>query len=342
MADSDRPNIIVILSDQLRRDALGVYGDPNVATPNIDRLARKGVRFTNACSTFPVCVPFRFTLMTGEYAHSRFVPEIEWRMSPAQRTLADEVHDVTTASKGDLKSLRRQMGMIFQDPFSSLDPRMTVQDIVGEPLRLHGAGNRSQRMDRVRELIVRVGLEPEHLVRFPHAFSGGQRQRICIARALSLRPSFVMADEPVSALDVSVQAQVLDLLQELQEEMGLAYLFISHDLSVVRHIADRVAVMYFGRLVELAESDELFANPLHPYTRALLSAVPVPDPNEPMNRIDLGIEPPDPTDPPCGCILFTDCPHDRGEPAPAAELREVQPGHFVRCHDVEDVAASHL
>ncbi|MHC4983679.1 MAG: ABC transporter ATP-binding protein [Planctomycetota bacterium] len=251
--------------------------------------------------------------------------------------VGEEFCDLTAASGEPLKLLRRKMGIIFQDPFSSLDPRMTVQDVVGEPLRLGGVKSRTERLDRVRELIVRVGLEPEHLVRFPHAFSGGQRQRIGIARALVLRPSFVMADEPVSSLDVSVQAQVLALLQELQAEMGLSYLFVSHDLSVVRHIADRVAVMYCGKLMELAETDELFANPLHPYTRALLSAVPVPDPNEPMKRIDLGVEPPDPTNPPCACALFGDCPADRGEDLPAAVLREVKSGHFVRCHDVSDV-----
>jgi len=251
--------------------------------------------------------------------------------------VGEEIHELATASKEQLKPLRRHMGIIFQDPFGSLDPRMTVQDIVGEPLVLNGVTNRSERLDRVREIILRVGLEAEHLVRFPHAFSGGQRQRIGVARALALRPSFVMADEPVSSLDVSVRAQVLNLLQGLQAEMGLSYLFVSHDLSVVHHIADRVAVMYCGKLMELAGTDELFDNPLHPYTRALLSAVPVPDPNVPMRRIDLGVEPPDPTNPPCGCALFTKCPHDKGQKLPAAELKEIRPGHFVRCHDVADV-----
>jgi len=241
-------------------------------------------------------------------------------------------YNVAAAGPSELKAIRRHMGIVFQDPFSSLDPRMTVQDIVAEPLRLAGVSNRGERLDRVRELIVRVGLEPEHLVRFPHAFSGGQRQRIGVARALALRPAFVMADEPVSALDVSVQAQVLNLLQDLQAEMGLSYLFVSHDLSVVRHIADRVAVMYFGRLVELAETDELFGNPLHPYTRALLSAVPVPDPAVPMRRIDLGTEPPDPTNPPCGCDTFPLCPRDEDPAVEEARLIEVSPGHFLRRH----------
>ena len=246
--------------------------------------------------------------------------------------VGDEIHDVARAGASELKAIRRHMGIIFQDPFSSLDPRMTVQDIVGEPLLLGGMTNRSERLDRVRELIIRVGLEPEHLVRFPHAFSGGQRQRIGVARALALQPEFVMADEPVSALDVSVQAQVLNLLQDLQAEMGLSYLFVSHDLSVVRHIADRVAVMYFGRLVELAETDELFANPLHPYTRALLSAVPVPDPTVPMRRIDLGLEPPDPTNPPCGCDAFPQCPRDDDPAVEEATLVEVSTGHYLRRH----------
>ncbi|MCE5277581.1 MAG: ABC transporter ATP-binding protein [Planctomycetaceae bacterium] len=250
-----------------------------------------------------------------------------------QFRIGDDVHDVTRADAGRLRMLRQNMGIIFQDPYSSLDPRMTVQDIVAEPLALAGVRSRGERLDRVREMIVRVGLEPEHLVRFPHAFSGGQRQRIGIARALVLKPSFVMADEPVSALDVSVRAQALNLLQDLQAEMGLSYLFVSHDLSVVRHIADRVAVMYFGRLVELASAEELFANPLHPYTKALLSAVPAPDPGSPMRRIDLGVEPPDPTNPPCACNLFRDCPADRGEPIPPAALQEVSAGHFLRCHE---------
>ncbi|MCE5325116.1 MAG: ABC transporter ATP-binding protein [Planctomycetaceae bacterium] len=247
--------------------------------------------------------------------------------------IGQDEHDVIAADRGRLRMLRRHMGIIFQDPYSSLDPRMTVQDIVGEPLALAGISNRGERLDRVREMIVRVGLEPEHLVRFPHAFSGGQRQRIGIARALVLKPSFVMADEPVSALDVSVRAQALNLLQDLQAEMGLSYLFVSHDLSVVRHIADCVAVMYFGRLVELADAEELFTNPLHPYNKAVLSAVPAPDPGSPMRRIDLGVEPPDPTNPPCACNLFRDCPADRGESIAPAVLREVSAGHFLRCHE---------
>jgi len=248
--------------------------------------------------------------------------------------MGNETADLAQASADILKRARTRMGLIFQDPFSSLDPRMTVADIIGEPLRLNGMRSRSERLDRVQELILRVGLEPEHLMRFPHAFSGGQRQRIGIARALALKPSFVMADEAVSALDVSVQAQVLNLMQDLQAELGLSYLFVSHDLSVVRHIADRVAVMYCGRIVELAKTDELFNNPLHPYTRALLSAVPVPDPTNPMKRIDLGIEPPDPTNPPCACVQFKDCPYDKGESIPPAKLIEIAPGHFLRSHGI--------
>jgi len=229
--------------------------------------------------------------------------------------------DVAKASGNRLKRLRRQMQMIFQDPYSSLNPRMTVLDIIGEPLLVHGMRSRRERERRVRELLVQVGLKPDHLRRYPHAFSGGQRQRIGLARALALHPKLIIADEPVSALDVSVQAQVLNLLAELQSRLGLTYLFIAHDLSVVRHISDRVAVMYVGRLVEMAEVDRLFAAPLHPYTEALLSAVPVPDP---------------------GCPFHPRCRYAEErcrEEVP--ELREIAPAHSARCHLAErlDLAA---
>src|SRR5205807_8086790 len=186
--------------------------------------------------------------------------------------------DVATVPKSRLRSLRRQMQMIFQDPFSSMNPRMTLLDIVGEPLYVHGVGNLQERTDRVVEILRLVGLRPEYMRRYPHAFSGGQRQRIGIARALAMNPRLVVADEPVSALDVSVQAQILNLMLELQERLGLTYLFVAHDLSVVKHISDRVAVMYVGQMVEMAETEALFASPKHPYTAALLSAIPEPDP----------------------------------------------------------------
>ncbi len=247
--------------------------------------------------------------------------------------------DVSGATHEQLKGLRRHMQMIFQDPYASLNPRMTVLDIVGEPLLVNGIVNRGEREDRVRELLIRVGLQPHFLRRYPHAFSGGQRQRIGIARALALNPKLVVADEPVSALDVSVQAQALNLLQELQRELGLTYLFVAHDLSVVRHISDRVAVMYVGRIVEIADVDLLFDHPLHPYTEALLSAVPVPRPGTKKKQVLLSGEVADPSNAPAGCAFHPRCPYaeDRcREEIP--DLREIEPGHEVRCHLAEDLS----
>jgi oligopeptide/dipeptide ABC transporter ATP-binding protein len=244
-----------------------------------------------------------------------------------------EVLDVATIPKHRLPRLRRQMQMIFQDPFSSLNPRMTLFDIVGEPLLVHGEGTAQERTDRVAELLRLVGLRPEYMRRYPHAFSGGQRQRIGIARALALNPRLVVADEPVSALDVSVQAQILNLLLELQEELGLTYLFVAHDLSVVKHISERVAVMYVGRIVETAPTEALFESPKHPYTEALLSAVPVPDPTIKSKRIILQGDVPSPMNPPKGCHFHTRCPYAEArcrveEPV----LKEVRPGQFAACH----------
>lgn len=246
--------------------------------------------------------------------------------------------DVSGASAETLKGLRKHMQMIFQDPYASLNPRMTVLDIVGEPLLVNGMTDRKAREERVQALLTQVGLKPHMLRRYPHAFSGGQRQRIGIARALALHPKMIVADEPVSALDVSVQAQVLNLLQELQEQLGLTYLFVAHDLSVVRHISDRVAVMYVGKIVELSGVDQLFETPRHPYTEALLSAVPVPDPKRKKKRVALTGEVADPARPPSGCAFHPRCPYaeDRcKEEVP--ELREVAPGQFVRCHLAEDL-----
>jgi peptide/nickel transport system ATP-binding protein len=240
--------------------------------------------------------------------------------------------DLAKLDGRELKPLRRKMQMIFQDPFASLNPRMTVGDIVGEPLSTHRMAKGIQLRDQVDDMLVRVGLKPEHSVRYPHAFSGGQRQRIGIARALIMKPSLVVADEAVSALDVSVQAQVINLLEELQSEFDLTYIFIAHDLSVVNHICDRIAVMYAGRIVELASTEELFEQPEHPYTRALLSAVPHPDPDIKMN-FDLHGEVADPANLPPGCSFnprCAECFSPCTETYPA--LTEVSPRHFVACH----------
>jgi len=251
----------------------------------------------------------------------------------------DEVLDVATVPKSRLQSLRRQMQMIFQDPFSSLNPRMNLFDIVGEPLLVHGVGNVQERADRVEELLRLVGLRPEYMRRYPHAFSGGQRQRIGIARALALEPRLIVADEPVSALDVSVQAQILNLLLDLQEQLGLTYLFVAHDLSVVKHISDRVAVMYVGKIVELAETKPLFANPRHPYTEALLSAVPEPDPRQRSRRIVLEGDAADPANPPSGCYFHPRCAYAQDvcrQETP--RLEEIAPNHFVSCHRARELS----
>ena len=244
-----------------------------------------------------------------------------------------ETLDMARLPPGELQALRKEMQMIFQDPFASLNPRMTLLDIVGEPLLVHGEKSASVRADRVAELLRLVGLRPEYMRRYPHAFSGGQRQRIGIARALALNPRLVVADEPVSALDVSVQAQILNLMLDLQEQLGLTYLFVAHDLSVVRHISDRVAVMYVGRIVETAPTEALFSRPLHPYTEALLSAVPKPDPRLRSERIVLQGEVADPANPPPGCYFSPRCAYaeDRCR-SESPEQSEPESGHFVSCH----------
>jgi len=248
------------------------------------------------------------------------------------------VVDVATLSKGQLRPLRRQMQMIFQDPFSSLNPRRTLLDIVAEPLVANGVGSRKEQLDRVAELLRLVGLRPEYMRRYPHAFSGGQRQRIGIARALALNPSLIVADEPVSALDVSVQAQILNLMLALQERLGLTYLFVAHDLSVVKHVSDRVAVMYVGRLVEMTDTQRLFAAPKHPYTEALLSAVPVPDPRWRSKRIVLEGEVADPANPPSGCYFHPRCRYAvEACRTDTPQLTETQPGHFVSCHRAKEL-----
>ena len=241
--------------------------------------------------------------------------------------------DIVTASPKLMKSLRRDMQIIFQDPYSSLDPRMTVGAIVGEPLRVHGIAKGSEWEDRVQKLLSAVGLNPEQMKRFPHQFSGGQRQRIGIARALALEPELVVADEPVSALDVSIQAQVINLLQDLQEQFGLTYLFIAHDLSIIKYISDRVAVMYLGKIVELAKTEALFLDPKHPYTEALMSAVPVPDPSYQVDQILLEGDVPSPLNPPSGCYFHPRCRYAKKICSNEAPVyKDVGNEHFTACH----------
>jgi peptide/nickel transport system ATP-binding protein len=250
-----------------------------------------------------------------------------------------KVLDVAKLRQDQLQPLRRQMQMIFQDPFSSLNPRMTLLDIVGEPLLVHGEKNAQVRTEKVAEMLRLVGLRPEYMRRYPHAFSGGQRQRIGIARALALHPRLVVADEPVSALDVSVQAQILNLMLELQEKLGLTYLFVAHDLSVVKHISERVAVMYVGRIVETAPTAELFYAPRHPYTEALMSSVPKPDPRLRSEHVALQGEVADPANPPSGCYFHPRCRYATGlcrEQTP--EQEEITPRHFVSCHRSKEIA----
>jgi peptide/nickel transport system ATP-binding protein len=246
--------------------------------------------------------------------------------------------DIASLSRAKLRPLRPQLQMIFQDPFSSLNPRMTLLDIVGEPLLVNGMNDRKERIERVTQLLRLVGLRPEYMRRYPHAFSGGQRQRIGIARALALHPRLVVADEPVSALDVSVQAQVLNLLIDLQGELGLTYLFVAHDLSVVRHISDRVAVMYVGQMVEMAPAAELFRQPKHPYTSALMSAIPVPDPRARSQRQPLQGEVANPAAPPSGCYFHPRCAYAIDVcKSTTPTWEEIEPGRMVRCHRAREL-----
>jgi peptide/nickel transport system ATP-binding protein len=245
----------------------------------------------------------------------------------------DRIVDVAQMSEGDLRAHRQNMHMIFQDPYASLDPRMTVLDLIGEPLVNNGLAKGEALVERVKQLMDIVGLDMRHLKRYPHAFSGGQRQRIGIARSLAANPRLIVCDEPVSALDVSIQAQILNLLQDLQSELHLTYLFIAHDLSVIEHISDHVGVMYVGKLVELAETEELFIHPKHPYTEALLSAVPKTDPEQKREQIILSGEVANPAAPPSGCYFHPRCKYARDlcrQQAPA--FQEVAPGHFAACH----------
>lgn len=254
-------------------------------------------------------------------------------LEATEGTVIFQGKDIMTLGKEELQEMRRNMQIIFQDPYASLNPRMTVGDIIGEALDIHRIAKGRKREEKILELLNEVGLRPQHIRRYPHEFSGGQRQRIGIARALALYPRFIVCDEPVSALDVSIQAQIINLMEELQEKFGLTYLFIAHDLSVVKHISDRVAVMYLGKIVELADKDELYESPLHPYTRALLSAIPIPDPELKRQRILLEGDVPSPVDPPRGCRFHTRCREAQDicrEQDP--EFKDVGDGHFVACH----------
>lgn len=254
-------------------------------------------------------------------------------IEPSEGIVKFEDINLTDMSKSQMRKVRRDMQMVFQDPYASLNPRHTVGQIIEEPLKVHGMGDAKERKKKVRELLETVGLSSYHENRYPHQFSGGQRQRVGIARALAVQPKLIVADEPVSALDVSIQSQVLNLLKDLQEAFDLTYVFIAHDLSVVRHISDRVGVMYLGRLVELADSEEVYENPKHPYTQALLSAVPIPDPDHEANRTILKGDVPSPANPPTGCAFHTRCPMAMDickSVRPA--FREEEDNHYVACH----------
>jgi len=257
--------------------------------------------------------------------------------------MGEDPIDISSMSQAKLKDIRRQMQIIYQDPYSSLNPRMTIGKLLEEPMIVHRIGSKDERRERVVSMLQAVGMKAEHVKRYPHEFSGGQRQRIAIARSLVLHPSLVVADEPVSALDVSIQAQVLNLLEDLQKEFKLTYLFIAHNLSVVKHISDRIAVMYLGRIVEMADTEGLFLRPRHPYTEALMSAIPIPDPDLKMHRITLQGDVPSPMAPPSGCRFHPRCRYAQPRCSiEEAQLKDIGGGHFAACHFAEELTLSSI
>lgn len=319
-------------------DALVHVGDLFVHFPIYRGLIRKQVGAVRAVDGVSFDIKRGETLgLVGESGSGKSTTgrAILQLRRPTSGKVDFEGRDLVQLKGEELRKMRRKMQMIFQDPYASLNPRMTVGEIIGEPLLVHNVASQSEANERVKQLLERVKLNPSFASRYPHEFSGGQRQRIGIARALALQPSFIVCDEPISALDVSIQAQVVNLLEELQEEFNLTYLFIAHDLSMVRHISDRVAVMYLGVIMELASRDEIYLKPLHPYTQALLSAVPIPDPvaDAKRQRVILEGDIPSPINPPSGCRFRTRCPIAEqicAEVRP--EFRELRPGHFTACH----------
>ncbi|MEI3604197.1 dipeptide ABC transporter ATP-binding protein [Pseudogracilibacillus sp. SE30717A] len=302
----------------------------------------KGGVFGRKVGTVQAVNDISFTVMEGEIlgivgesgcGKSTTGKAILRLIEPTEGKVTFEDHDLTNLSDEEMRKLRRDMQMIFQDPYASLNPRHTVEKIISEPLLIHGVKSSEQRSQRVKELLEVVGLNPYHATRYPHQFSGGQRQRIGIARALANNPKLIICDEPVSALDVSVQSQILNLMSELRDEFNLTYIFIAHDLSVVKHISDRVGVMYLGNMVELTEKDKLYEDPKHPYTQALLSAVPSLDPDIRKERIILQGDVPDPANPPTGCVFHTRCPKAMEVCKQEKPMfSEVEDRHFVACH----------